>query len=76
MTDMFTQLKDEEIREIILAHDRQSMPLTRRFDGDDQAIRDAMEALGHPPLIANMVLVAGLAMREALARGITISRPN
>lgn len=73
---MFNQLQDNELREIIIAFDRQGLPLSRRDEGDDLALRNATEALGHKTLIANMTLVAGLAMREALARGITVHRGN
>lgn len=73
---MFEQTTDDELIDVIRCHDRQGLPLERRFEGDDAALREATIGAGVNDVIANMTIVAVMAMREALVRGLTITRPN
>ena len=73
---MFDTHTDAGLIAVITAFDRQALPMHRRFDGDDDALREAMTIAGHRQMAANMALIAGLAMREALTRGLTIPVSN
>lgn len=69
-------LSDAEIVEIVMAFDRQSLPLERRMEGDDDAIRTLSNRLGVEPLSVNMVLLVSCVLREAVHRGLNIQKGN
>ena len=67
---------DQELVELVLSFDRQGLPLDRRFDGDDRAIRDLMKQLSIAPLAANVLMVMSVLLREATIRGLKIPPIN
>ncbi len=69
-------LTDDEIVGIITAFDRQGLPLERRFDGDDQILRDFVTKHNIRQLAANFAVVLCVILREATIRGITIPPVN
>ena len=71
-----SDLTNTQILNIVSAFDRQMLPLNRRFEGDDEALRLIMQEQGIQPHVANMALVMVPILREAVARGITIPKLN
>jgi hypothetical protein len=67
---------DEQLVELVHSFDRQGLPLSRRFDGDDRAIRDLMEKHKILPVVANVALVMTVLLREATIRGLVIPPVN
>ena len=69
-------MTDDQIVDVIAAMDRQSLPLDRRMDGDDIAIRDLVDRLGVKQGAAHMYMITGAVLREAVHRGIIVNRGN
>ena len=76
MQNFASELSDQEIVDVIQALDRMNNPLSRRMEGDDDAIVNLMNRLKVPQTIADKLLVGYVVAREATSRGLQISRPN
>lgn len=76
MSEHVEQMSDEELLGAIGALDRQGLPIDRRFEGDDDLIRDLCDVLGVANLVVNIQLVGALVLREAVARGLQLPRSN
>jgi len=74
--EVFTNMTDDALVAVVQSMDRQGLPLSRRFEGDDQPLREVMVVLGFRAEVGFMDLIAGMAMREALTRGLTIPAIN
>jgi N-acetylglutamate synthase-like GNAT family acetyltransferase len=69
-------MTDTQIVEIVQSFDRQGLPLARRFEGDDQALRDFVIRHEIKDVIANMAVVMVIILREAAIRGLIIPPVN
>lgn len=74
--DFEKKMTDQQITEVILAMDRQTLPLNRRMDGDDLAIRELVDKLKVKQGTTHMYMVTGAVLREAAHRGIKVPRGN
>lgn len=73
MTDKFSNISDYDLRCIIWAYDVLSLPLTRRFDGDDQALRDFVKnEMKLEPNLVNMHMCMLAVLRECTVRGLMV----
>lgn len=72
---MFTRdMTDEELIEVVRSMDLAWQPLHSRFGGDDEPITMLMDRLGVPHILGSTI--TGAVLRECVARGIAIPRPN
>jgi hypothetical protein len=69
-------LTDDDIIGIVTAFDRQGLPLDRRFEGDDQQLRDFVNKHNIDQLAANFAVVLCVILREATIRGLIIPPVN
>jgi hypothetical protein len=69
-------LSDEEIIALVTCFDRQGLPLERRFQGDDDILREFVNQHGVNQLAANFAIVLCVLLREATIRGLTIPPVN
>lgn len=69
-------LTDEQIVSLVTAFDRQGLPLNRRFEGDDDALRVFVKDHGIKDFAANFAIVLCVILREATIRGIIIPPIN
>ena len=77
MIDFAQKMTDEELLSIVRAGDSLRLPFDRRYDGDTSALDDLLLRLEIKPSdVVTKLLVQGEVMREALARGLSISRSN
>lgn len=76
MHNFARELSDQEIIDVIQALDRINNPITRRMEGDDDAIVNLMTKLKMPQTLAEKFLVGYVVAREATSRGLQIARPN
>ena len=67
---------DEQLLNIISAHDRLALPLARRFEGDDAPIVDFMTEIGLKQDVVSKLLACTLVMREAISRGLALPEGN
>jgi hypothetical protein len=70
------ELSDEQLIELVQAFDRQGLPLSRRFEGDDQILRDFLTKHSINNYAANIAIVLCVILREATIRGLVISQVN
>lgn len=76
MHPIIAAMSDDELRRVVTALDRVGRPLDQRFEGDDTPIVELMAKMGLSQNIVDKHLIAGLAMRECLHRGIHIPHGN
>lgn len=70
-------LDDAAILSLVASLDRLERPIARRFEGDDADIVALMTTLGLHQTLADKLLIGGLILREAVHRGLTLTRtPN
>ena len=69
-------LSDEQIVNLVMAFDRQGLPLNRRFEGDDDVLREFVKEHGINDFVANFAIVLCVILREATLRGLTIPSVN
>lgn len=67
---------DIQLIELIKSADRLALPMSRRFEGDDDDIVALMTEMGLTQGLVHKLLIQTLVMREALARGLHIPRGN
>ena len=65
-------LSNTEIITLIQCMDRLDLPMSRRFEGDDEQIVKLMNDLGLKQTLVDKLLLGGLVMREALHRGLVV----
>ena len=69
-------LSDEQIVNLVMSFDRQGLPLNRRFEGDDDVLREFVKDHGINDFAANFAIVLCVILREATLRGLTIPTVN
>lgn len=69
-------LSDDQIISLVSAFDRQGLPLSRRFEGDDEVLREFCRDHDINGLVANFSVVLCVVLREATIRGLTIPPVN
>jgi hypothetical protein len=73
MTDKFLTFSDDDLRSIVWAFDVLSLPMSRRREGDDQALRLFVSCqCGLEPNLVNMHLGMLEVFRECVQRGLYI----
>lgn len=70
------ELADQEIIALVTAFDRQGLPLNRRFEGDDDILRDFTKKHEINHHAANVAIVLCVLLREATIRGLVIPPVN
>jgi hypothetical protein len=70
------ELADQDIIALVTAFDRQGLPLDRRFEGDDDILRNFMKNHEISHFAANVAIVLCVLLREATIRGLVISQVN
>ena len=65
-------LSNGELISLIQCMDRLDLPMSRRFEGDDEQIVKLMSTLDLKQTLVDKLLIGGLLMREALHRGLAI----
>jgi hypothetical protein len=71
-----SELTDSELVSIVQAFDRQGLPIHRRFEGDDQILRDFLSRYQINHYAANFAVVLCVLLREATIRGLKIPPVN
>ena len=69
-------LSDDQIVSLVSAFDRQGLPLSRRFEGDDEVLREFFRDHGINGHASNFSVVLCAVLREATIRGLTIPSVN
>lgn len=69
-------MSNEEIVTLVNAYDTLSLPMERRFEGDDDELENIMEKYGFKRDVVTKSLIIGQAMRFALHKGLHIPSKN
>ena len=69
-------LSDDQIVALVTCFDRQGLPLERRFEGDDDILREFVDRHSINQHVANFAIVLCVLLREATIRGLTIPPVN
>lgn len=70
------ELSDQQLLDVVRAMDIVSLPLDRRFEGDDKAITDLMTALNLNQTVVDKLLISREVLRECVSRGLQLPLGN